>query len=66
MISVDKSMDNAVQIQSYLYLLLKYHSSPGVFFTYFANQLPGFYIGGPFGLRLVKIQIPSGILHFPE
>ena len=37
-----------------LYLSLKCHSSTGVFFTYFANQPPGFSIGGTFGLRLVK------------
>ena len=38
-----------------LYLFLKRHSSTLFpFFTYFANQLPGFCIGGKFGLRFRK------------
>ena len=41
-----------------LYLFLKCHSSQ--MFFYFANQLPGFSIGGTFRLRLGKIKIRSG------
>ena len=37
-----------------LNLFLKCHSSTDVFPTYFANQVPGFCIGGTFWLRLVK------------
>ena len=38
-----------------LYCSLKCRfSAVRFFFTYFANQLPGFSIGGTFGLRLVK------------